>query len=345
MRSALAQPDDATALAEIVRDPVRFCRGLLRQDLWPLQEDILRAVASRSRVAVKACHASGKTFVAALVVLWFVTRHRDGIVVTTAPTWTQVEKLLWGEIHRAVQSSRIAFPQLNKTELRIGPGNYAVGLSTDQGVRFQGFHGRVLIVIDEAPGVKADIWEAIEGIRAGGDVRVLGLGNPTLASGPFHDAFTTNRDGWCTFTISAFDSPNLTGLTLDQLLALPDPALASRRPHRTHSSSAPRFHFLAVTKTPDEQRGQQLVRSVDGASPVRPSSEWLQFPLRTRHRTPTKHQHVQLTGRRRHLPAVSGTSWLVRRWLVTGCVSLTRRRVSAPCILSVQGSAPLRFSR
>jgi len=150
MPSALSQADDAAALAGVVRDPVRFCHGLLRQDLWPLQEAILRAVASRSRVAVKACHASGKTFVAAVAVLWFVTRYRDGIVVTTAPTWTQVEKLLWGEIHRAVQSSRIAFPQLSKTELRIGAGNYALGLSTNEGVRFQGFHGRVLIVVDEA---------------------------------------------------------------------------------------------------------------------------------------------------------------------------------------------------
>src|SRR5262249_49560190 len=54
---------------------------------------------------------------------------------------------------------------------------------------------------------------------------VLALGNPTIASGPFHDAFTSNRDGWCTFTISAFDSPNLAGLTLDELLALTDSAL------------------------------------------------------------------------------------------------------------------------
>jgi phage terminase large subunit len=225
MPNALAQANEAAALADVIRDPVRFCHGLLRQDLWPLQEAILRAVASRSRVAVKACHASGKTFVAAVAVLWFVTRYRDGIVVTTAPTWTQVEKLLWGEIHRAVQSSRIAFPQLSKTELRIGPGNYALGLSTNEGVRFQGFHGRVLIVVDEAPGVKAEIWEAIEGIRAGGDVRVLALGNPTIAGGPFYDAFTANRDGWCTFTISAFDSPNLDGVSLDELLTLADPEL------------------------------------------------------------------------------------------------------------------------
>ena len=59
-------------------------------------------------------------------------------------------------------------------------------------MRFQGFQGRLLTVVDEAPGVKADIWDAIEGIRAGGDVRVLALGNPTIVSGPFHDAFTSH---------------------------------------------------------------------------------------------------------------------------------------------------------
>jgi phage terminase large subunit len=222
MQKSPPPSNDDGALAAVIHDPVRFCRGLLRQDLWPVQEAILRSVATRPRTAVKACHASGQTFCAAAAVLWFVSRYPDGVVVTTAPSWTQVEKVLWGEIHRAAQSSRIAFPQLNKTELRIGPGNYAIGLSTDEGVRFQGFHGRVLLVVDEAPGVKADIWEAIEGIRAGGDVRVLALGNPTVSSGPFYDAFTTNRAGWSTFTISAFDSPNLAGLSLDAMLALPD---------------------------------------------------------------------------------------------------------------------------
>ena len=45
MRGGLVQADDATALADVVRDPVRFCLGLLRQDLWPLQEAILRTIA------------------------------------------------------------------------------------------------------------------------------------------------------------------------------------------------------------------------------------------------------------------------------------------------------------
>ena len=83
----------------------------------------------------------------------------------------------------------------------------------------------VLIVLDEAPGVSADIYEAIEGIRAGGDVRVLALGNPTIASGPFYDAFTANREGWNLITISAFDTPNLQGLTVESLLKLSDEEL------------------------------------------------------------------------------------------------------------------------
>jgi len=109
-----------------------------------------------------------------------------------------------------------------QTELRLGPQNYAIGLSTDDSSRFQGFHsGHVLIVLDEAPGVRAEVYEAVEGIRAGGQVHVLALGNPTVASGPFYEAFSARRATWRTFTINAFDTPNLKGLPLETLRLLP----------------------------------------------------------------------------------------------------------------------------
>lgn len=218
-------PTREAELAELVRDPARYARGILQHDVWGTQGEILRSVARNPRTAVKACHASGKTFCAAEAAMWWITRYTDGMVVTTAPTWTQVKDLLWGEIHKAVLSSEIDYPEPNQTELRLGPGRYAMGLSTDKGVRFQGFHGTVLIIMDEAPGVRPDIWEAIEGIRAGGKVHVLALGNPTISSGPFYDAFSSGRTGWETITISAFDTPNLAGLTLEDLLALPDEEL------------------------------------------------------------------------------------------------------------------------
>jgi phage terminase large subunit len=234
---ARATDDELAAFGAVVMDPVAFSTCVLRHDPWDIAEQILRSVAQNPRTAVKACHASGKTFTAAEAVVWWVTRYPDGIVVTTAPTWTQVERLLWGEIHKSTAKARVQFPKLNKTELPLGPENYAIGLSTNEGVRFQGWHGRILIVLDEAPGVLPEIYDAIEGIRAGGHVHVLMLGNPIIAAGPFYDAFQKNRSGWKTFTISAFDTPNLRGLTLEKLLALPDadldrnprPYLVSRR--------------------------------------------------------------------------------------------------------------------
>jgi phage terminase large subunit len=226
-----------------VADPVWFTRVVTGGNLWQAQRDILDAIAWHNRVAVKSCHASGKSYAIALAAVWWLIAHADGIVVTTAPTWLQVEKVIWGEIKKIllqVQARGIVkIPRPQRTELRIGPGNYGIGLSTDDSSRFQGFHsGHVLIVLDEAPGVRPDIYEAIEGIRAGGEVHVLAIGNPTVASGPFYAAFTTERASWKTFTISAFDTPNLAGLPIEELRKQPpglpenDPVFAYRpRPY------------------------------------------------------------------------------------------------------------------
>lgn len=212
-------------LLRVIDDPTRFAEVMLGDTVWSTQREILQSVAQYPRTAVKACHASGKTFTAAEVVLWWITSHQEAVAVTTAPTWTQVERLLWGEIRHAVSRAKIKYPKPSISSLELGPGRYAIGLSTNEGVRFQGFHGNVLIVLDEAPGILPEIYEAIEGIRAGGDVRVLALGNPTIASGPFYDAFAANRESWNLITISAFETPNLAGLTVESLLQLPEEQL------------------------------------------------------------------------------------------------------------------------
>lgn len=220
-------------------DPRLFGKLVLGVDLWPTQQEILWAIARHRRVAVKACHASGKTYAIAVAVLWWIINHPDGIAVTTAPTWVQVEKLIWGEIRqlilRARATGKILLPVPNKTELTLGPGNYALGLSTDESMRFQGFHaGKVLVVLDEAPGVRDEIYQAVEGISAGGDVHVLALGNPVCAGGPFYSAFTSDRARWKTITIDAFNTPNLQGLSLEQLRTLP-PDLPENQALLTHA--------------------------------------------------------------------------------------------------------------
>jgi hypothetical protein len=87
-------------------------------------------------------------------------------------------------------------------------------LSPESAVNIHGFHSEhILIILDEAPGIRAEIWDAIEGARASGNVRLLALGNPTIPGGPFYEAFTRARGLWKTITIDAFETPNLEGLT------------------------------------------------------------------------------------------------------------------------------------
>lgn len=219
--------------------PAEISRAFLGHSHWGTPETILDAVfRPHSRVAVKACHASSKTFTASDAVV--LSLLAGGQVITTAPTWEQVRTVLWGEVHRALYDLQRRFGlvgwDINQTEVKTPNGGLAIGLSTNEGVRFQGFHARpdsfLLIVMDEAPGVLPSIYEAIAGISAGGDVRQLLLGNPVIASGPFYDIFAGDVPGWERFTIDAFSTPNLQGLSLDALLGLDEAGLdLSERPY------------------------------------------------------------------------------------------------------------------
>ena len=215
------------AKPKLSNNPILFSEKMLGHQTWKMQRKILQSVIANPRTAVKGCHASGKTFAAAEIALYWVARHPDGKVLITAPGQRQVAKQLMFEIHRSIATSKFKFPVApNQTELKITPENYILGFTASEGVSAQGFHGaNTLLIVDEAPGVAMPIFEALEGVAAGGDVHWLLLGNPTIRSGYFYDAFTKNRKSWNTITISAFDSPNLEGLDLAGLLDLPDDEL------------------------------------------------------------------------------------------------------------------------
>ena len=207
---------------KVVSDPGLFATHILGVSLWELETEILRSIKVHRRTAVKACHGVGKTFTLAVGALWWLARYREGIVLTTSPTQRQVRTQLWSEIHRVVERAKIPYPKLKTTELKFrDDNNFAIGFSTNQAENFQGYHGKyVLIVADEAPGIESGIWDAVAGTMAGGKVHIVMAGNPTIPSGAFFDAFTKERGLWNCITVDAFASPNLQGLTLDELLRI-----------------------------------------------------------------------------------------------------------------------------
>jgi hypothetical protein len=148
------------------------------------------------------------SWTAARVVMAWVATAPDAIAITTATTWNQVETILWGEIRKGWQPSLPGRLLPRAPEWVISPSNWARGLSVVDPTNLQGYHeGRVLVVVDEAAGVEAPIYEAINGLLAGGDSACLLIGNPIESSGPFYEAASNPR--WKCIPISAFDTPNL----------------------------------------------------------------------------------------------------------------------------------------
>lgn len=136
------------------------------------------------------------------------------VVVATSATERQLKVVLLRELRRQFKrtSGYFAGATVTDSEIFIEPGWYCTGFSTDQAEALQGIHAeRVLVVVDEASGVSEEMFDAIEGLLAGGDSRLLLIGNAMRTSGLFFDSFNSRRDEFHTLTISALDSPNLTG--------------------------------------------------------------------------------------------------------------------------------------
>ncbi|MCL5283725.1 MAG: hypothetical protein M1330_03305 [Armatimonadetes bacterium] len=193
------------------RNPERFAGEVLSSHWWSRQRDIARSVTQSRRTVVKSANGVGKTYLAADLALWFLYCHAPSIVLTTAPTRRQVESLLWEEIRRRMRRANAELPgMLLKTRLQIREGWYALGLATDEDVRFQGFHAEnLLVVMDEASGVPDEIWNAVEGVAVGRNNRVLAIGNPLAPVGRFYRAFRSPR--WKALTVSALEHPNVIG--------------------------------------------------------------------------------------------------------------------------------------
>ena len=193
---------------KIRNNPVFFSEEILKSSLWDKEKEILEAVRDNPEVSVRSCHASGKTFTAARIVNWWMCSWNDAVVITTAPTFRQVEQLLWREIRSSVAGKAI-YPENSvlNTKIELGEKWFALGLSADKSEQFQGFHSpHLLVVVDEASGVSEEIYTAVDGLAP---TRILLIGNPTQNTGRFANSFKLPHVK--KIQISAFDTPNMRG--------------------------------------------------------------------------------------------------------------------------------------
>lgn len=214
-------------------DPALWANDKLGDYLWSKQREICESVLINRRTAVKSCHESGKSFTAADLVAWWLDIHEPGtaFVVTSAPTGHQVKAILWREIGRAFARGHLR-GRVNMTEwYMFGPdGNeelVAFGRKPDdlQPTAFSGIHAEhVLVILDEACGMVKALVDAADTLIANESGRMLMIGNPDYSKTEFFEACKPGS-GYNVITISAFDTPNLTGEEIPDKLR---PVLISR---------------------------------------------------------------------------------------------------------------------
>lgn len=224
----LETPEGAAKLRAWGRaHPDLWIENILNCSMWSTPKAIVRAVFkykadSTTRVVVASATSTSKSHTAARAAVAFLYLFVPSTVITTAPTFRQVESILWREIRAAWTNARFPLggdPKLTRIDLR--EDWFAIGLSTDEPERFQGLHNKYVLVIgDEASGLTPAVYAAMENPLAAGDFRSqLLIGNPTQPEGNFKDAYLNENGLYQVFHISCFDTPNFTefGVTMEDI--------------------------------------------------------------------------------------------------------------------------------
>jgi hypothetical protein len=191
-----------------------------KKEIYPWQREILENIELKhSRSILQACNGSGKTsLIAATAVLWHMVRFPRSVAICTAGVYRQVVDQLWPrmreyvEDHLAPMTGAADNWQVKEDEVVYKPGqSRALGFSTDQGNKFEGFHttgpsANLLIVVDEAKSVPDSIFWAVERCQP---TRVLVMSSTGDCKGEFYKLCMKPPAGWKHWKVTARECPHL----------------------------------------------------------------------------------------------------------------------------------------
>lgn len=183
---------------------------------------IAEGVAAGQDVGVESATNVGKTYFLSELALWFLSCHKDALVITVAPKEDQLKLQLWKEMGRQWKRFERRFPIAEFHHLRVymkpeAPERdawaiigYAVGVEAGQvtAVRAHGFHAEhMLIIHEETPGIDPAVMAALALTCTGSHNVRVAVGNPDHQQDTLHRFCT--RQSALHVRISAYDHPNV----------------------------------------------------------------------------------------------------------------------------------------
>lgn len=267
----------------------------------------------------------------------------------TAPTYAQVNKILWEEIrsHHATATRR-GTPMPGRVtqgdEWKTAEGQVlAFGRKPADGDRhgFQGIHRRYVLAIgDECCGLPEEIWTGVEAITTSDLCRMLFIGNPDDRNTEFGYAFLkpeTAQD-WNRISVPASSTPNFTGEEVPALLneVLVSRAWAAER-KRNWGEDDPRYISKVLAKFPDASQSSlfppALVSQAFEDVPPQPIGRVLKLGVDVARFGIDKNVVVSYAGRTAKIEEVwSGTDTVSSAHQVLRIAEECRERLKAPWV-------------
>lgn len=207
-------------------DFVQWCTDVARVDLEDYQQEIGLSVVANRLTAVPSCHGAGKSFLAALIIVWWLTTREHAFVIWTAPRWAQVRAVIGRYVKQLLRDLNTGLSLNEAMYLKDASGEIiGMGVSPadndENGIN--GIHAdNVLIVVDEADGVKKNVWSGVRSFMSTSASRLLAIGNPLVRGSHFHKIVEDPRHGYRVIRIDGLRLP-----TMSRSAVAPYPELAA----------------------------------------------------------------------------------------------------------------------
>jgi hypothetical protein len=186
-------------LAEVADDPGEFARIVLGVTLYPWQKDITDDIARRLargerriKVLVRAAHNSGKSFLSAVLLLWFMSTRAGSRGLVLGPKWQVLTDVLFGEIralHAKSLLGRMNFGRCTVDRITFDEATwFATAAASDQPATLEGQHSLVgaIRIVDEGRAVDDAVYTATEGVLASRESVDLWISTAGVTLGRFY---------------------------------------------------------------------------------------------------------------------------------------------------------------
>lgn len=202
--------------SQYVDDPVGFCIDVLGEKyLTDDTKKLMSSVVENIVTLGKSANATGKSFSAARIALWWhMTRKRGQVYLAAAPPIDNLTNILFGEIFSVVNRNPEMFEMMSKKTLRIqrSPDSFIAGLTIPSSgtkeeriAKFSGKHAPdgVLFINDEASAIPDECFAGEETCASDDKSRIFAIFNPHNRAGW---TYRTERDNQANVvTLSAFN--------------------------------------------------------------------------------------------------------------------------------------------